>query len=181
MRVSRLSLIDDGFARVFMHNASWNVSGYRTVGCRGRRVAAGLAGLLLAMAAAGQPTTPPASGIDNSGRYEQERAACLRGATPQDEQTCLREAASAQAEKRKGALQAPADGQLGDNAMRRCDALGGEDHAACTARVLGYGQQRGSVGGGGVIREVETVVMPPGKTEVTIEPKTDQPVLVVPR
>lgn len=164
-----------------MGNAKWDVSGSRAFFCGGRRLASGLAGVLLAMAAAAQPAAPPANGIDNSGNYAQERAACLRGATPQDEQTCLREAASAQAEKRKGALQAPADGQLGDNAMRRCDALGGEDHAACTARVLGYGQQRGSVGGGGVIREVETVVMPPGKTEVTIEPKTDQPVLVVPR
>ncbi len=66
------------------------------------------------------------------------------------------------------------------NAMRRCEALGGEDHAACMARVLGYGNARGSVEGGGVIREVETVVVPPGKTEVTIEPKTDNPVLVVP-
>jgi hypothetical protein len=65
--------------------------------------------------------------------------------------------------------------------MRRCDALGGENHAACTARVLGYGNQSGSVGGGGVIREVETVVVPRGQTEVTIEPKTDNPVLVVPR
>lgn len=132
-------------------------------------------------AASAQIVTPGNTGIDNSGSYERERAACLTGATPQAQETCLREAANAQSDKRKGELQSQDRDQLVANAMRRCDALGGEDHAACTARVLGYGNQSGSVGGGGVIREVETVVVPPGQTEVTIEPKTDNPVLVVPR
>lgn len=131
--------------------------------------------------AMGAATAQTATGIDNSGRYSAERAACLNGATPQAQDTCLREAANAEAEKRKGELQTQGDAQLTANAMRRCDALGGEDHAACTARVLGYGNQSGSVGGGGVIREVETVVVPPGQTEITIQPKTDNPVLVVPR
>lgn len=146
----------------------------------------GLACLLAAGAASAQAPLPAAagvdtSGIDNSGNYAHERAACLRGETPQDRETCLREATNAQAEKRKGDLQVQGDAQLHANAMRRCDALGGEDHAACTARVLGYGRESGSVGGGGVIREVETVVVPPGQSTVTIEPKTDNPVLVVPR
>jgi hypothetical protein len=30
------------------------------------------------------------------------------------------------------------------------------------------------------VREVETVVVPPGKDSVTIEPKTDNPVVLVP-
>ena len=141
----------------------------------------GLACALAASAASAQVATSGNTGIDNSGSYERERAACLNGATPQAQETCLREAANAQADKRKGELQTQGQDQLVANAMRRCDALGGEDHAACTARVLGYGNQSGSVGGGGVIREVETVVVPPGQTEVTIEPKTDNPVLVVPR
>ncbi|KQP43734.1 hypothetical protein [Pseudorhodoferax sp. Leaf274] len=134
-----------------------------------------------AVGAASAQIAAPATGIDSSGSYERERAACLNGATPQAQDTCLREAANAQADKRKGELQTQGQDQLVANAMRRCDALGGEDHAACTARVLGYGNQSGSVGGGGVIREVETVVVPPGQTEVTIEPKTDNPVLIVPR
>ncbi|WP_326534584.1 hypothetical protein [Pseudorhodoferax sp.] len=141
----------------------------------------GLVCALAVGAASAQVATPVSTGIDNSGSYERERAACLSGATPQAQETCLREAANAQADKRKGELQTQGENQLMANAMRRCDALGGEDHAACTARVLGYGNQSGSVGGGGVIREVETVVVPPGQTEVTIEPKTDNPVLVVPR
>lgn len=141
----------------------------------------GLVCALAVGAASAQVAAPAATGIDNSGSYERERAACLNGATPQAQDTCLREAANAQADKRKGELQTTGQDQLTANAMRRCDALGGEDHAACTARVLGYGNQSGSVGGGGVIREVETVVVPPGQTEVTIEPKTENPVLVVPR
>lgn len=141
----------------------------------------GLVCALAVGAASAQVASSTQTGIDNSGSYERERAACLSGATPQAQDTCLREAANAQADKRKGELQTQGQDQLTANAMRRCDALGGEDHAACTARVLGYGNQSGSVGGGGVIREVETVVVPPGQTEVTIEPKTENPVLVVPR
>lgn len=141
----------------------------------------GLVCALAMGAASAQIANPGSTGIDNSGSYERERAACLSGATPQAQETCLREAANAQAEKRKGELRTPEQEQLVANAMRRCDALGGEDHAACTARVLGYGNQSGSVGGGGVIREVETVVVPPGQSEVTIQPKTDNPVLIVPR
>ncbi|MGC3986848.1 MAG: hypothetical protein QM777_20095 [Pseudorhodoferax sp.] len=141
----------------------------------------GLVCALAVGAASAQVATQASTGIDNSGSYERERAACLNGATPQAQDTCLREAANAQADKRKGELQTQGQDQLTANAMRRCDALGGEDHAACTARVLGYGSQSGSVGGGGVIRQVETVVVPPGQTEVTIEPKTENPVLVVPR
>ncbi|MFT3720756.1 hypothetical protein [Pseudorhodoferax sp.] len=145
----------------------------------------GLACALAVGAAAAQaqvlPAAPDASGIDSSGSYASERAACLEGATPQARDTCLREAANAAAARKSGELRSPGAQQMAANAMRRCDALGGEDHAACAARVLGYGSQSGSVGGGGVIRQVETVVVPPGQGEVTIEPKTDNPVLVVPR
>ena len=58
--------------------------------------------------------------------------------------------------------------------------LSGEDQAACQARVMGYGSTTGSVAAGGVLREVETVVLPAGATSVTIEPKTADPVVLVP-
>ena len=45
---------------------------------------------------------------------------------------------------------------------------------------MGYGNTQGSVAGGGVIREVETVVVPAGATSVRIEPKTNAPVLIMP-
>ncbi len=66
------------------------------------------------------------------------------------------------------------------NATARCNVLTGEDKAACTARVLGYGSESGSVAGGGVLSKVETVVMPAGATSVVIEPKTPNPVVLVP-
>lgn len=143
-------------------------------------LAYGLACVLAAGAAVAQTGSgvPP---IDNSGDSERERAACLAGNTPQERDTCLREVTNAAAAKRQGDLRAPAQEQMQENAMRRCDVLSGEEHAACAARVLGYGNQSGSVGGGGVLREVETVVVPPGQSEVTIEPKTAEPVLIVPR
>ena len=46
--------------------------------------------------------------------------------------------------------------------------------------MIGYGNASGSVAGGGVIREVETVVVPAGATSVRIEPQTNAPVLLVP-
>jgi len=58
--------------------------------------------------------------------------------------------------------------------------LTGEEKAACQARVMGYGSTTGSVAGGGLLREVETVVMPAGSGSVTIQPQTSDPVVLVP-
>jgi hypothetical protein len=120
-----------------------------------------------------------ATGIDASGDFQKERAACLSGRTQQEKATCLREANNAAAEKRRGKLD-NASAQFEANARRRCEALTGEDRSACDARMMGYGSTTGSVAGGGVIREVETVVVPTGSGPVRIEPKTDAPVLMVP-
>lgn len=144
-------------------------------------VSFGLVCVLAMGAATAQISAPNDTGIDNSGSYARERAACLNGATQQAQDTCLKEAENAAAEKRKGELATQGKPALAANAMQRCEALGGEDRAACSARVLGYGSASGSVAGGGVIRQVETVVVPPGETSVTIEPKTPNPVLIVPR
>jgi len=46
--------------------------------------------------------------------------------------------------------------------------------------MMGYGTTSGSVGGGGVLREVETVVLPQGSSSVTIQPQTSDPVVLVP-
>jgi hypothetical protein len=45
---------------------------------------------------------------------------------------------------------------------------------------MGYGNVSGSVAGGGILREVETVVLPPGQSDVTVQPKTSDPVVLVP-
>lgn len=146
----------------------------------------GAASLLALSAAAAQVSTGTGTGasadtgIDNSGRYSQEVQACMSGQTQEGRDTCLREARAAHAAKARGALDDPGKKELAANAMARCEPLSGEDKLACQARVMGYGETSGSVAGGGVLREVETVVVPPGQTQITIDPKTPDPVVLVP-
>jgi hypothetical protein len=150
---------------------------FDTARSRKSLVSFGVAALLAVTAATAQVATGT-TGIDASGSYRHEVQSCLSGMTQQDQATCLREARNAQAEKQRGALDNGAP--LEANRMARCDALAGEDKAACQARMMGYGSTSGSVAGGGVLREVETVVLPEGERSVTIEPKTEDPVVLVP-
>lgn len=140
-----------------------------------------VASLLAMTAATAQVATGTANttGIDASGSYSLEVQACMTGRTQQDRETCLREARNAQADKKRGVLD-NAGAQFQSNAVARCEVLAGEDKAACQARMMGYGNTSGSVAGGGLLREVETVVMPEGRSTVTIEPKTSDPVVLVP-
>ena len=134
---------------------------------------------LLAMTAATAQVATGTTGIDTSGSYQQEVNACMTGKTQQDRETCLKEARNAQADKKRGVLD-NAGARFDSNAAARCGVLAGEEKAACQARVLGYGSTSGSVAGGGVLREVETVVMPAGAGSVTVQPKTAEPVVLVP-
>lgn len=134
---------------------------------------------LLAVSAATAQIAGNATGIDASGNYRQEVKACMDGRTQQDRDTCLQEARNAQADKQRGVLD-NAGGQFQANAQARCDVLAGEDKAACQARMMGYGTATGSVAGGGILREVETVVLPAGESSITIDPKTSDPVVLVP-
>ena len=152
----------------------------KTQDARSRKslISFGIASLLAVGAATAQVATG-GTGIDASGSYQQEVQACMSGQTQQDRATCLEEARNAQADKRRGVLDT--DGNLEANAMARCTVHpAGEDRAACEARVMGMGNVEGSVAGGGLIREVETVVLPEGERSVTIDPKTDDPVVLVP-
>lgn len=135
------------------------------------------AATLLAAAGASAQIASGTTGIDASGNTQTERAACMNGKTQQDRATCLREANNAAADKRSGKLDSGTN--YAANALARCDVLSGEDKAACQARIAGYGSADGSVAGGGVIRQVETVVVPANATSVVIEPKTSDPVLVI--
>lgn len=140
-------------------------------------VSFGVAALLAVGAATAQVAT---TGIDASGSYQSEVQACLSGNTQQDRDTCLREARNASAEKKRGHLETY--GAHEQHAMARCDVhQSGEDRAACQARIMGMGSVEGSVAGGGLIREVETVILPEGQSSVTIEPKTQDPVVLTPR
>jgi hypothetical protein len=141
-------------------------------------VSFGVAALLAVTAATAQVATGT-TGIDASGIYQQEVNACLTGKTQQDQATCLREARNAQGDKKRGLLD-NAGGKFEANAAARCDVLTGEDKAACQARMMGFGATSGSVAGGGLLREVETVVLPAGERSVTILPQTSEPVVLVP-
>jgi hypothetical protein len=114
---------------------------------------------LSAMAWACAPTLAQgaAANGDAATTYQRERAACLSIQSAEDRATCLREAAAAQAQRRKGV--APDDTAAFErNALQRCDALAGDDRVACVARMQGQGSMSGSVSGGGILREKVTVV-----------------------
>ena len=94
--------------------------------------------------------------------YQQERAACLNGQSPQDRATCLKEAGAALAEARRGGLDS--DGaNFKANQRQRCDQLTGAEQQDCVARMQGRGSTQGSVAGGGILRELVTreVMVPP--------------------
>ena len=145
----------------------------------GRAIASALMLTLVCLTTARAQVTPGTTGIDASGNPQVEAAACNSGKTQQDRETCLREVRNANAEKRAGKLDGSST-QLGTNAVQRCDALMGEDKIACQARIAGYGNTTGSVSGGGVIRQVETVVVPSDAGSVTIQPKTSSDIIVIP-
>jgi len=99
---------------------------------------------------------PGAEAIDSSGSFRSEVQACNSGNTQQDRATCLKEARNAAAEKNRGRLETY--GALESNALARCDVhQAADDRSACRARMMGMGEIEGSVAGGGLIREVETV------------------------
>ena len=139
----------------------------------------GAAALLAVGAATAQVAISGTTGIDATGSYQHEVQSCLSGLTQQDRADCLKEARNAHADKQRGVLDT--QGNLSANAQQRCDVFtNAEDKAACNARTLGMGNVEGSVAGGGLIKEVETVVLPSGQSSVTIEPRTSDPVVLVP-
>jgi hypothetical protein len=122
----------------------------------------GLAALLTMTAATAQIA---------SGNAQSELAACNSGITQQDKTTCLTEVKNANAAKRAGQVD-NSGSQFSANALMRCDVLKGDERTACQARIQGLGTNDGSVAGGGVVRQIETVVVPTdaGST-LTPEPK----------
>ena len=148
---------------------------------RFNNVVKGVAGFafsaLLAMSATAQ-IAAGTTGIDATGNAQSEMAACNNGKTQQDRATCLIEVKNANAAKRAGKVD-NAGGQFQANAMQRCNALPSPDKAACEARVAGYGNPQGSVAGGGVITEIETVVVPTNPNAATVQPKTSSDTILV--
>ena len=132
---------------------------------------------LLAMTATAQIASGT-TGIDATGNAASEMAACNNGTTQQSRETCITEVRNANAAKRAGQID-NAGGQFGANALQRCNVLQGEDKIACEARVAGYGSPQGSVAGGGVITQVETVVVPKSPEVINIQPQTSSDTIIV--
>jgi hypothetical protein len=86
----------------------------------------------------------------------QERQNCMDGKTDQDRATCLREAGAAKQESQRGNLRD--SGDYGSNASKRCAVLPADQKADCERRSMGEGSVSGSVGSGGVVRELVTPV-----------------------
>lgn len=118
-----------------------------------------------------------ANGVtDAEARYRQERERCERIASPESRAVCLREAAAARAEARRGQLGTDAGDPIRylENALRRCEPLPPDQRADCEYRVRGGGTARGSVEAGGIYRETVTREIP----APTVEPAQGS---VVPR
>lgn len=118
------------------------------------------------------------TGIDNTGNAASELAACNNGTTQQSRATCITEVQNANAAKRAGKVD-NAGGQFTANALARCDVQTGDEKVACRARVAGYGNPQGSVAGGGVISEIETVTTPNEASTVVIQPQSDSSTILV--
>ena len=116
----------------------------------------GLVAGILCLASATALAAPPAS--DAAARYQQERAVCLSGQSPQHRSTCLKEASAALAEARRTGAATPDDpATLRANALRRCQVFTTpEERERCTRMADGAGSSSGSVSGGGVIKELVT-------------------------
>ncbi|SFB69510.1 hypothetical protein SAMN05216344_101294 [Polaromonas sp. OV174] len=115
---------------------------------------------LLAMTAATAQVAPSSTGIDASGNPKNEMAACINGSSQEAKATCITEVKNANAAKRAGKLE-NGDGQFAANALKRCDVFKtDDDKVACRARIEGQGKIEGSIAGGGVLREAETVISP---------------------
>jgi hypothetical protein len=107
-----------------------------------------------------------------------ERSAILRRDVDTSS-TSMEETRNARAAARQGKL-ALAGEDYTANALARCEPHAGAEKVACEARVMGFGNSSGSVSEGGLLRWVETVVVPPDAGKVTIAPRTDETLVLVP-
>jgi hypothetical protein len=124
------------------------------------------------------------SARDIESRYQRERASCVDGHSQQAPEPCLREAQAARAQaQRQGLDEAGTD--YGANAVLRCARLDEAMRADCEARMRGQGTTSGSVGGGGIYRELITRepaadgaargAVPPAASPMPTPPSTGRP------
>lgn len=112
---------------------------------------------ILSLAVAGLLPLAASAADTATSNYQQERAACTSGGSHQDRATCLREAAAARGEAKRGHLTDSTS--YDENALARCNTLPSSDRQDCAKRVHGQGVVSGSVESGGVYRETTTTVI----------------------
>lgn len=113
----------------------------------------------LAILTAGTTVLAATAMSEAQARFQQERSACLSGESHQDRKTCLKEAGAAYAQARRGDLGNGTGIDYQANAVARCSAQPSPaDRDACVMRMQGRGKVEGSIHGGGLIREIETIV-----------------------
>lgn len=124
-----------------------------------KRLAASLcaAGLLLAAGAAQAADPIGRAGIQ--AQYEQDVAACKSGSTGQERTACMREAGAARQEANRQHLSDGTAEQHRQNMLNRCNRLPAASRQDCITQMTSPTQVRGSVQGGGVLRE--TVIQVP--------------------
>jgi hypothetical protein len=89
--------------------------------------------------------------------YQHDRQLCLSGQSNQSQRTCLREAGAALQQNMPAQSQASA-GQMEANAVQRCNAFTGDARQSCMGRMQGQASVQGSVGAGGILRELTETV-----------------------
>ncbi len=97
----------------------------------------------------------------------------MNGTSNEDQKTCLKEAAAARDAEKKGQLK-EADDHYRKNAMARCAVFTGEEAKDCRARAGANGIVSGSVAGGGVLRESDTVTQT-GVVLIPVQPAPAKP------
>ncbi|WP_251865407.1 hypothetical protein [Achromobacter sp. Marseille-Q4962] len=118
------------------------------------------AGLVLAAGAAHAADAIGRAGIQ--AQYEQDVKNCKSGATGQERAACLREAGAARQEALRNHLKDADSGQYQQNMMERCQRLPAGSQQDCMTQMTSPTTVRGSVQGGGVLRE--TVIQVPAGT-----------------
>lgn len=133
-----------------------------------KRLAASLcaAGLMLAAGAAQAADPIGRAGIQ--AQYEQDVAACKNGSTGQERTACMREAGAARQEANRQHLSDGSTDQHQQNMVERCNRLPADSRQDCITQMTSPTQVRGSVQGGGVLRE--TVIQVPAGTAGTVPP-----------
>jgi len=137
------------------------------------------AGLMLAAGAVHAADAIGRAAIQS--QYEQDVANCKSGKSNQDRATCMQEAGAARQEANRQNLKEGSTDQHQQNMVDRCNRLPAASRQDCLTQMSSPTNVRGSVQGGGVLRE--TVIQVPAGTvppSTTMPPATPAPGMAPP-